>query len=85
MVLRADHPEWMPRLWALAERMGPVAHNLEPVLQYWADGTRSVAEIAELAALELDAEPDETALAYFELLAETGLVRLESRPAGGRA
>jgi hypothetical protein len=85
MVLRADHPERMRQLWELSERMGDVAHNLEPVLQYWADGTRSVAEIAELAALELDIEPAETALVYFELLAETGLVRLESRPVGGRA
>jgi hypothetical protein len=85
MVLRAERFEVLPRLWELNERIGPVAHNLEPVLQYWADGTRSVAEIAELTWLEVDYPPDENILAYFELLAETGLVRLESRDAGAAA
>lgn len=85
MALRADRFDLLPRLWELNERIGPVAHNLEPVLQYWADGARSVAEIAELAWLELDYPPDENTLAYFELLAETGLVRLDERGAGADA
>lgn len=80
MVLRAEHFDLLPRLWELNERIGPAAHDYEPVLQYWANGTRSVAEIAELASLELGYPPDENALAYFELLAETGLVRLTHAP-----
>jgi hypothetical protein len=85
MILRAERPELMPRLWELYERMGPVAHNYEPVLQYWSDGTRSVAEIGELADLELDHPADENTLAYFELLAEIGQVRLDAQPAVARA
>jgi aminopeptidase YwaD len=85
MVLSADHPELLPQLWELHDRLGPVAHNYEPVLQYWADGTRSVAEIGELADLELDHPADENTLAYFELLAETGHIRLDRRTANAGA
>ena len=59
MALQADRPDLLPRLWALNEAFGPGAHDYEPVLQYWADGKRTVAEIGELAWLELDRPPDE--------------------------
>ena len=76
LILQADHPDLLPRLWALNEAVGQVAHDYEPVLQYWADGKHTVAEIGELAWLELGREADEHTLAYFKLLAEAGLLRL---------
>ncbi len=84
MCLQADHPELLPRLWALSEAFGPIAHDYEPVLQYWSDGTRSVAEIGELAWLELGRPADEYTLAYFKLLADAGLIDLRARDAGSR-
>ena len=76
LALQADRPDLLPRFWALNEAFGPGAHDYEPVLQYWANGKRTVAEIGELAWLELDRPPDAHVLEYFELLAEAGLVRL---------
>ena len=76
MILQADRPDLLPRLWALNEAFGQVAHDYEPVLQYWADGRHTVAEIGERAWLELGREADEHTLAYFKLLSEAGLLRL---------
>jgi len=76
LILQADHPDLLPRLWSLNEAFGKMAHDYEPVLQYWADGRRTVAEIGELAWLELGREADEHTLAYFKLLAEAGLLQL---------
>lgn len=91
MCLQADHPEMLPRLWALNEALGPLAHDYEPVLQYWSDGSRSVAEIGELAWLELGRGADEHTLEYFKLLADAGLIELRRKdevhahsPAGTR-
>jgi hypothetical protein len=77
LTLQADRPDLLPRLLALSAALGPVAHNLEPVLQYWADGRRTVAQIGELAWLELDHPADEHTLEFFELMAEAGLMRLD--------
>jgi hypothetical protein len=49
-------------------------HEAEALLQYWADGRRTVAEIGRLAGLETGRALGETVLRYFKLLAETGLV-----------
>ncbi len=78
----ADHPELMPRLWALMEALGPSASDYTPVLQYWSDGTRSAAEIGELAWLEIGRPADEHTLAYFKLLGEAGLIELHRRGEG---
>ena len=85
MCLQADHPELLPRLWALNEALGPSAHDYEPVLQYWSNGNRSVAEIGEMAWLELGRPADEHTLAYFKLLAEAGLIELRQRRGARRA
>ncbi|MGE5602368.1 MAG: DUF4910 domain-containing protein [Nitrososphaerales archaeon] len=77
--LQADHPELLPRLWALHEALGPSASDYTPVLQYWSDGTRSVAEIGELAWLEIGRPADDCTLEYFKLLAEAGLIELRRR------
>ena len=76
MCLQTDHPELLPRLWALNEALGPSAHDYTPVLQYWSNGNHSVAEIGEMAWLELGRPADEHTLAYFKLLAEAGLIEL---------
>ena len=81
LILQADRPDLLPRLWALNEAFGQVAHDYEPVLQYWADGRHTVAEIGELAWLELGREADEHTLAYFKLLAEAGLLALREEAA----
>jgi hypothetical protein len=81
MCLQADHPELLPRLWALSEALGPGAHDYEPVLQYWSNGSHTVAEIGEMAWLELGRPADEHTVAYFKLLAEAGLIEL--RPNAG--
>jgi hypothetical protein len=79
--LQADRPELLPRLWALNEALGPSGSDYTPVLQYWSDGTRSVAEIGELAWLEVGRSADDCTLEYFKLLAEAGLIELRERDA----
>jgi aminopeptidase YwaD len=81
MNLQADRPDLLPRLWALNEVFGQVAYDYEPVLQYWADGKHTVAEIGELAWLELGRQTDEHTLAYFKLLAEAELLGLRNTDA----
>lgn len=78
MALQADHPELLPRFWALGERGGHALYDAATLFQYWADGSRSVAEIAGFVALETGFEPGDLALAYFRLLADAGLLALDS-------
>lgn len=85
MALQAAHPELLPRYWALGEAAGHAFYDAAVTLQYWADGTRSVAEIADLVALEMGYGPNEHALAYFRLLAEGGLIVLDSAANGQAA
>jgi aminopeptidase YwaD len=50
--------------------------ELGPVLQYWADGRRTIAAIVDATALELDEEISvELALEYFRLLESIGMLR----------
>jgi aminopeptidase YwaD len=46
------------------------------LLQYWADGRRTVADIAGLVGLETGHHPGASALAFFKVLAQAGLVEL---------
>ncbi len=83
LALQADRPDLLPTYRALTARAGDALHDQAAIWQYWADGSRSIAEIADLAALETGREPDELPLAYFKLLADAGFVSLEqqsSRP-----
>lgn len=74
LALQADRPDLLPALQALTIRAGAALHDQDAIWQYWADGRHSIAEIADLAALEIGGEPDDVPLAYFKLLAEAGLV-----------
>lgn len=77
LALQADRPDLLPKYRALAARAGEALHDQSAIWQYWADGSRSIAEIADLAALETGREPDDVPLAYFKLLADAGLVSFE--------
>ncbi len=77
MALQADHPELLPRFWALGERGGHALYDAATLLQYWADGSRSIAEITDFVALETGIELGDIPLAYFRLLADAGLLALD--------
>ncbi len=75
MCLQASAPERLPELWALNETLH---YDVTSLLQYWADGRRSVAEVADCVALETGKPCDPAkALAYFHLLEATSYLTLE--------
>ncbi len=76
LALQADRPDLLSAYRELAARAGEALHDRSALWQYWADGQHSLAEIADLVALETGSEPDDVPLAYFKLLAEAGLVAL---------
>jgi hypothetical protein len=53
------------------------AWTLAPLALYWADGARSVLEIADLAELEVGNRDVELVLVYFRLLEKLGFVTLK--------
>lgn len=57
-------------------REGGMHYTLTELALYWADGKRSVLEIADLVEMEAGEWDVELLLAYFELLAKLGFVRL---------
>jgi len=57
-------------------REGGMHYTLTELALYWADGKRSVLEIADLVELEAGVRDVELLLAYFELLAKLGFVTL---------
>lgn len=79
LALQADRPELLPAYRALAAQAGDALHDQAALWQYWADGQHSVAGIADLAALETGAEPNDIPLAYFKLLADANFVSLATQ------
>jgi hypothetical protein len=77
MALQALHPELMPEYWAFWEKATHAFADTAPVIQYWVDGQRSIAEVADLTSTEVDHEVGELCLAYLKLLAKGDLVLLE--------
>lgn len=59
----------------LKERKGWIHHTLTNLALFWADGVRSVLEIADLVELESGQRDAELLLAYFRLLEKLGLVK----------
>ena len=68
-----DRERWRQLLKARADGMH---YTLTGLALFWADGKRSVLEIADLVELEAGGRDVELLLAYFELLAKLGFVRL---------
>jgi hypothetical protein len=79
MALQADAPHLMPVYWKLNEEAGASFYEHGVLLQYWADGARTVAEIADLAEIESGRPADELVLRYFRLLAEARTIELRAK------
>jgi aminopeptidase YwaD len=76
MTMRAQPPEVLATFHHLVDTAGDDLAEGGALLQYWADGRRTVAEIADLVALETGHHPGASAMAFFKLLAQAGLVEL---------
>lgn len=61
-------------LWAASRRLSRAGSTACTLAEYWADGQRSVAQIADLVRHETGRDYGPEILAYFELLANKGLV-----------
>lgn len=72
MALQADAPALLPAFWRLGDDAGPGFYDASALLQYWADGNHTVAEIADLVELETGSPVGALALRYFRLLMEAG-------------
>jgi hypothetical protein len=77
MALQADSPALRPVYWQLDDEADETLHVGASLLQYWADGQHSVADIADRVVLETGQPMGEVALRYFKLLAEAGLVAFQ--------
>ena len=75
MALQAGQPALLPAYWQLNDDAGSALHDGDALLQYWADGHHTVAEIADRVEWETGKPMGEVALRYFKLLAEAALVR----------
>jgi hypothetical protein len=76
MVLQARAGTLLPAYWEMVKQGGKSFDDLTSLIQYWADGRRSVAEISDLVAAETGRPPDDLPLRIFKLLAQTGTVDL---------
>lgn len=76
MILQADAGRLLPTYWELGDRAGGRFYEHGTLLQYWADGRRTIAEIAHLAEIETGQPADELVLRYFKLLAEAGMIEM---------
>lgn len=79
LALQADHPALLPAYTQITDEAGAVLHDGAALLQYWADGGHTIADIADRVELELGQPIGETALRYFKLLTAAGLVELKER------
>ncbi len=68
-----DREQWR---FLLKSRESGIHYTLTGLALYWADGKRSVLEIADLVEMEAGGRDVELLLAYFELLAKLGFVTL---------
>lgn len=62
--------------WELTRRIGKVSRTLPALAEYWADGRRSVGQIAALVREETGLEATGMLVEYFSRLADWGLVDL---------
>jgi hypothetical protein len=78
--LQAKDGELLPALWAMTEQSGDEFHDVTALAEYWADGSRSIAAIADLVSLETGRPASDLPLRYFKLLSQAGLVELRESP-----
>ena len=78
LALQADRPQLIPGFWKLGDDAGDALHDSASLLQYWADGRHTIADIADRVELETGKAVGELALRYFRLLAEAGLITLDA-------
>ncbi|MGD1995701.1 MAG: DUF4910 domain-containing protein [Anaerolineae bacterium] len=62
--------------WELQQRLRKISRTLPVLAQYWANGDRSVAEIAALVQQEAGHEAVGMLTEYFQMLANVGLVEM---------
>jgi hypothetical protein len=72
-------PEEREHWRKLVEAREKGGHTLPILAQYWADGERTVLEIAELVELEAGQRDVELLVEHFRLLAKMGLVELNGQ------
>ena len=64
------------RLWKMRKERKRVFYTLPTLATYWADGKRSLLEIADLIKLETGQRDVELLVDYFRVLDKLGLVTL---------
>ena len=77
MVMQRQPAEVQATYQSLLERAGALIHDTSALMQYWADGRHTIADISDLVAMETGQTPGRLALDYLTLLAQTGLVVLD--------
>jgi hypothetical protein len=80
LVLQTQPAQVQAAYWALESDHGSSLHDMTALLQYWADGGRTVAAISDLVEMETGCVIGDLALRYFKLLAQAGLVELAAPP-----
>ena len=80
MAMPTQAKELREAYWKMSTDAGAdhALDEMAALLQYWADGQRTIAEIADLVALETGQTPGDLPLRFFKLLAKTGQVTLKS-------
>jgi Peptidase family M28 len=76
MAIQARAKALLPLLWDITEKDGDQFHDVSALAEYWADGRRSIAAIADLVSLETGRPSNDLPLRYLKLLAQAGLVEL---------
>jgi aminopeptidase YwaD len=73
-LLRFHEPQLDEKLYALQKANQELPRILPTLALYWADGQRTLAEIANLVMLETEVRAPEYITGYFEILAELGVI-----------
>lgn len=62
--------------WRLYDMPGPSMHMTSVMIQFWADGRRTVADIADYIAIETGTTADDRVLQVCRLMADLGVIEL---------
>jgi aminopeptidase YwaD len=78
-------PQERDELHALFKKHRRLYHGLSTIANYWVDGKRTVAEIADLVELETGQRNVELLVRHFKLLDKLGLMEVQAYPSGSNA